>query len=422
MKMAKKIIALVLVLVFALSFAACGGGDDDASGSLNVGVILVGDETEAYSLAHMNGIDKAVEKLADEGIEVSVTYKKKIPESDEVTTNAKDLIANGNTLIVTNSYGHQDYLDDVIDAFPNVNFVSMTGDKAAQSGKSNYFNAFTKIYQARYISGVDAGLKLKELIDEGKLTKDAYPSAFDSDGNIKIGYVGAYPYAEVVSGYTAFYLGIKSVVENVAMTVKYTNSWFSEEKEAAVAEYLMKEGCVVIGQHADSTGAPAAVQKAHDENPDLICYSVGYNVSMKDVAPDVCLCSSSNNWDAYYYELFKAVATGTEIPQDWAKGYEDKAVGIAGLNEEICAEGTKAKNIELEAKLADGSLEVFDTSKFTYDGGKTLEDGYKANVIPDSNYEADTAVVSDGVFHESEARSAPYFEVRIDGITEVDAD
>ncbi len=417
----KRILAAVLALVFLFSFVGCGDKEeDDGTKSIRVGAILVGDETESYTLAHMEGMEKARETLAAEGINVELSYKKKIPEDESVKTNATDLIADGCNLVITNSYGHQYQLDDVIAQNPDVQFVSMTGDLAAASGAANYANAFTNIYEARYISGVVAGIKLQQLINDGKLTKENVPNSFDENGNIKVGYVGAFPYAEVVSGYTSFYLGIKSVVPNVVMTVKYTNSWFSEEREAAVAEYLMGLGCVIIGQHADSTGAPAAVEKAWQENNNLLCYSVGYNVSMLDTAPDVALTSASSNWNVYYEYLFRAVANGESVATDWAGGYSVRAVGITQMGNAV-PEGTRDQILVLEDKIRSGELKVFDTNNFTVNGEK-IADGYQANVIPDEAYAADTAVVEGGVFKESVYRSAPYFEIRIDGITEVASD
>ena len=126
-------------------------------------------------------------------------------------------------------------MQKVAEKNPNVTFVAMTGDTAATANLDNFCNAFTAVYESRYVSGVVAGMKIKELVDNGTLTKEAKPDAFDANGNIKIGYVGAFPYAEVVSGYTAFYLGVKSVVENVVMSVSYTNSWFDIAKEGAAA-------------------------------------------------------------------------------------------------------------------------------------------------------------------------------------------
>lgn len=424
----KKFLSILLVLVMVVSSLAvlnsCGGNDEgktddkgEAKKSLSVGVILVGDETEGYSLAHMNGIEDAVKALEEKGYDIDIQYKKKVGEDETVESNAKDLIANGCSLIITNSYGHQFHFNTVIEDYPDVQFVSMTGDLAAGSGLANYANAFTNIYESRYVSGVAAGLKIKALLDDGTLNEKDYPDAFDKDGNIKVGYVGAYAYQEVVSGYTAFYLGIKSVVENVAMTVKYTNSWFSEEREAAVAEYLMSEGCVIIGQHADSTGAPSAVQKALKDGSKL-CFSIGYNVSMLDAAPDAAITSATNNWGVYYTELFTNVIEGKEVPTNWAKGYVEGAVATTDLGT-AAAEGTAEKLEEVRAAIIDGSLKVFDCSKFTV-GGKTLTtytDAYQMDG-------QECLKTENGVtyFEESTLRSAPYFDIRIDGITEIDSD
>ena len=409
----KKVLAILLAMVFVLGIAACGKGETK-EGSLKVGAIMVGDESEGYTKAHMDGINDAVKKLQDEGYDISVDYKKMVPESAEVQSNAIDLIANGCTLIITNSYGHQDFIGEVAEKNPEINFVSMTGDKAAKSGLSNYFNAFTKVYESRYVSGIVAGMKIQSLLDSGELTKEAYPSSFDGD-NIKIGYVGAYNYAEVVSGYTAFYLGAKSVVDNIVMTVKYTNSWFDEQKEAAVAEYLMNQGCVIIGQHADSTGAPAAVQKAFTAGTNKMCFSVGYNVPMTKTGPDVVLTSASNNWEAYYETLFRAALEGAAIPQDWAEGYEKDAVYITELGTP-CAPGTQEAVDAAIAGIKDGSIKVFNTANFTV-GGQNLT-SYTDSFGMDG---AETIKSENGVtfFDESSLRSAPYFDIRIDGITEL---
>ncbi len=419
----KKLLALLMAAVLLFGLAACGGSGDDkgestGAESLKVGAILIGDETEGYTLAHMNGIEAAAAALEAEGKTVTIEYKKKIPEDTSVETNANNLIASGCDIIITNSYGHQFNLGTVIEDNPDITFVSMTGDLAAGTGLPNYVNAFTDVYESRYISGVIAGTKLKALLDSGELNADDYPKAYTENGAIKIGYVGAFNYAEVVSGYTAFYLGIKSVVENVEMIVKYTNSWFSEEREAAVGEYLLEQGCVIIGQHADSTGAPAAVQKANAAGTNTMCFSVGYNVSMLDVAPDVALTSASNNWEAYYETLFRAVLEGKEVPQDWSEGYNNDAVCCTELGS-ACAEGTKEAAEAAIAAIKDGSLKVFDCSKFTVDGKNitTYTAAYGMNG-------AECIKTENGVtyFEESVLRSAPYFDIRIDGITEIASD
>lgn len=412
----KKVIAILLMLTMVFSFAACGGDDADNAGSdLKIGVILVGDENEGYTYAHMEGIKTAAKNLgiADD----QIIWKYSVAEDESCFDAAADLADAGCTAIFSNSYGHQSYMVQAAEEYPDVQFVSMTGDTAAVCGLDNMHNAFTKVYESRYVSGIVAGMKLAELIENNEVPA----TGIDADGNYKIGYVGAYPYAEVVSGYTAFYLGIKSVVENVAMEVTYTNSWFDIAAEGTAAESLMADGCVIIGQHADSTGAPAAVQAAQEKG--TVAYSVGYNVDMLSVAPQAALTSATNNWAVYYEEAFKALMDGEDLAVDWSEGYETGAVAITELGES-CAEGTQEAVDEAIAAIKDGSLQVFDAGKWTVDGknlttytfDSTIIDFSTGNVVYEGQkYEA----IVDGAFVESNFRSAPYFDVRIDGITEL---
>ena len=407
----KKIIALVLAAVLCLCACAALAAD------LKVGVILVGDETEGYTLAHMNGIKAAAAEL---GVADSqIVWKYKVPEDQSCYDNALDLIGQGCNLIISNSYGHQTYMDLAAEEYPDVDFVSMTGDFAAISGKPNLKNAFTKIYEARYVSGVVAGMKVKELLDSGELSPEKQPNSFDGE-NVKIGYVGAFNYAEVVSGYTAFFLGIRSIVPNVTMEVMYTNSWFDIDKEGAAAEALVANGCVIIGQHADSTGAPAAVQKLLDNG--TICYSVGYNIDMLPTAPTAALTSPTNEWHVFYADLFSKKMNGEEIAQNWAEGYAKDAVAITTLGPS-CAAGTQEKVDEVVAALKDGSLKVFDTTTFTVGGEQVTSAPVDLSFMDWSTmtaiYEGETVeAIVDGAFEESSFRSAPYFALRIDGIVE----
>lgn len=435
--MKKKIVSMAVAAITALSLTACtnepapapanGEGDAQATESgdadvaptegvtgdaseVKIGVILVGDENEGYTYAHIDGVKKAAEAV---GIPAdNILWKYSIPEDESCYDAAIDLVDQGCTAVFSNSYGHQSFMQQAAEEEPDVQFVSMTGDTAAMSGLDNFSNAFTNIYEARYISGIVAGMKIAELVDAGELSDENY----DADGNVMIGYVGAYPYAEVVSGYTAFYLGVKSVYEKVSMEVIYTNSWFDIAAEGEAANSLMADGCVVIGQHADSTGAPTAVQAAHDAGKPV--YSVGYNVDMLGVAPTAALTSATNNWSVYYTEAFKDIVNGEKIPTDWAKGYNEDAVAITTLGES-CAAGTQEKVDEAIAAIKDGSLHVFDTDTFTVDGAKVDS----ALVDMDGDFENDDAeAVSDGYFHESELRAAPSFYLRIDGITELTAE
>ncbi len=414
MKM-KKILSAILVVAMMFALTACGSSSSGNGGSASdsdviVGVVLLGDENEAYTYAHIAGIKEAAKSLGLSDDQVKWKYS--IPEDNSCYDACVDLVGQGCNLIFTNSYGHQTYTQQAASEYPDITFVAMTGDTAVTSGLSNFKNAFTHVYQARYVSGVVAGMKIAELVEEGKLSDNNY----DSDGNVKIGYVGAYPYAEVVSGYTAFYLGVKSVYENVSMEVSYTNSWFDITAEGTSAESLIADGCVVISQHADSTGAPSAIQAAYENGS--VCYSVGYNIDMMSVAPDVALTSATNNWEVYYEYAIGTAMKGEEIATNWAEGYETGAVAITALGD-AAAEGTADKVAEVEAALKDGSLHVFDIESFTV-GGKTVD----SCVIDltgdyDTDDEEDKEAIWDGYFHESELRSAPSFELRIDGITEL---
>lgn len=424
MKRMKKALCLVLACMMTVMLAACGNKDTnngESSANIKIGVILVGDETEGYTKAHMDGIKEAAKEL---GIaDNQIIWKYKIQEDSTCYDSAVDLVAQGCNLIISNSYGHQTYMVQAAEEYPDVTFVSMTGDFAAISGQSNFKNAFTSVYESRYVSGVVAGMKLKELLDNGTVSAEKTPGSFDADGNVKIGYVGAFNYAEVVSGYTAFYLGVKSIVPNVVMEVMYTNSWFDIDKEAAAAEALVANGSVIIGQHADSTGAPAAVQKLLDNG--TVCYSVGYNIDMLETAPTAALTSATNNWSVYYKHAFETIMNGKELEVDWAKGYSEGAVDITTLGPS-CAEGTAEKVAEVEAGLKDGSLHVFDTATFTVGGQNVTSAPCDMSFMDWSTmtaiYQGETVeAIKDGYFAESYFRSAPYFSLRIDGITE-DAD
>ena len=380
----------------------------------------------------MDGIKEAASSL---GIaESQIIWKYKVEETSACLDAATDLVGQGCSLVISNSYGHQTFMVQAAEQFPDVTFVSMTGDFAAICGVPNMKNGFTKIYEARYVAGVVAGMKLEELISSGTISPESTPEHFDENGNAKIGYVGAYNYAEVVSGYTAFFLGVQSIVPNVVMEVNYTNSWFDIDKEAATAEALIANGCVIIGQHADSTGAPSACEKLLGQGK--VCYSVGYNVDMLETAPNAALTSPTNTWSEFYKDLFSLAKDGkaNEFGTDVAKGFTENGVAITALGP-ACAAGTAEKVAEVEAAIRDGSLHVFDTSKFTVSAEQTTCDvvtddaghltSCKVNMsfmdwsTMTAIYEGPTVeCITDGYFTESTLRSAPYFSVRIDGIVE----
>ena len=379
---------------------------------LKIGVVLIGDNTETYSKAHIDGIRTACENLGiDPDDSEQVIWKMTVGEDAACATALDELVAQGCNLIFTNSYGHQTYTQAAAEKYKDqdIQFVAMTGDTAISSGLDNLSNAFTEVYEARYVSGVVAGMKLKELVDAGKITD----KNMDADGNIKIGYVGAYPFAEVVSGYTAFYLGVKSVVENVSMSVSYTSSWHDSDKEAEAARSFISDGCVIISQHADSEGAPMAVQNAYNEG--TVVYSVSYNVDLTSIG-EAILTSATNNWAVYYEYAIKTAMNGGKIATNWIGGYEQDAVKITTLGSQAAA-GTEEKVNEVIAAIKAGTLHVFDTSKFTV-GGKNVTWAYASDSDGDFNYDCNN-VVADGYYHESYTQSAPSFTLRIDGITEL---
>ena len=401
----KKFLALALALIMVLSLVACGqeaapAEDGNEEAAVKIGVVLVGDENEGYTFAHIDGIRKA---MAACGLtEDNMVWCYNIPENSECYDKCIECVEEGCGLVITNSYSHQDFTKQAAEENPEVEFVAMTGDGAMKSGLSNFHNAFNMTFESRYVSGIVAGLKLKEMMDEGLVT-DPY-----------IGYVGAYPYAEVVSGYTGFFLGIKSIVPEAHMDVQYTNSWFNQQEEGKAAEALMGRGCCIIGQHADSTGAPAAVQAAKDAGKNV--YSVGYNVDMLRAAPTAALTSSTNDWSVFYTYLFKTYLAGETIVTDWSEGYETGAVAITALGPEV-AEGTADAVAAAEAAIKAGELHVFDTKTFTV-GGAEVTSALTFDSDGDWTNDTNEGIV-DGYYHESEYISAPSFSLRIDGITEL---
>ena len=392
----KKSIALVLALAVMTSglFAAKKEKKSKKTPTFKVGVIYIGDENEGYTEAHMKGVAEMKKAL---GLSDSqVIEKKGIPESEKAYDAAVDLAEQGCTYIIATSFGHESYLIQAAKEYPKIVFAHATGYQAAMSGLKNMHNFMPSIYQARYVSGIVAGLKLNEMIASKKIKAS----------EAKIGYVGAYPYAEVVSGYTSFFLGARSVCPSATMEVRYTNSWADMSLEKETAEALIAAKCVLISQHADTTGAPSACQ-AHG----VPC--VGYNVDMTAVAPDSALTSAAMNWGAFYTLSAKAVMNGQGFDVEWSKGYEEDAVYITKINSKVATSDAQAKTEAAEKAIKAGTLKVFNTKSFTVNG-KSIEDLIKAggDFAKYSNY------VKDGAFNEQNGFAAPAFDLRIDGIVE----
>ena len=430
-------LAVFMIAALCVSMASCGdsagNGEDGLTASplpaveltadfevpddFKVGFILLHDEASTYDLNFINAVNtvKEVLKLDDD----QVIFKKNIPESNDCYEAAADLVDEGCKVIFADSFGHETYLIKAAKEFTNVQFCHATGTMAHTENLANYHNAFASIYEGRYLAGVAAGMKLNEMIADGKITAD----------KAKMGYVGAFTYAEVISGYTSFYLGAKSVCPSVTMDVQFTGSWYDENEEKNAAIALMDAGCVLISQHADSMGAPSACEERGVPN-------VSYNGSTVEACPNTFIVSSKIDWSPYFMYMIKAVCTGTAIDVDWCGSSNTGSVVLTGINEKAAAEGTLAKLQEVAAKLKNGELHVFDTSTFTVtvvtegDNTKNVNatvdangklTSYKADVDTDAAYTGDTEVVKDGYFHESEDRSAPYFDIQIDGITLLNA-
>ena len=405
----KKFLALILALVMALSLVACGGGNNnetpddnnggDEAAKVKVGFITLHDENSTYDLNFINGAKEAIANL---GLtEDDYILKTNVPEGQECYEAAVDMVDAGCNIIFADSFGHEPYMIQAAQEFPEVQFCHSTGTRAHTEGLANYHNAFASIYEGRYLAGIAAGMKLNEMIEAGEFTAE----------EAKIGYVGAFTYAEVVSGYTSFFLGARSVCPTATMEVTFTGSWYDEALEKEGAQKLIDRGCKLISQHADSLGAPTACENAGVPN-------VSYNGSTKEAAPNTYIISSRIDWAPYYEYAIKAVMDGTAIDTDWTGTLATGSVVLTDLNTDVAAEGTQEAIDAAMAKLEKGELYVFDTNAFTVNGEALSS--YMADVDTDADYTADTEVVHDGYFSESEFRSAPYFDLEIDGITRLD--
>ena len=389
----KKLFSLVLAVVLC---AVCFGFTVAEGNTVKLGVILLHDEDSTYDLNFLNAVYEVRDTL---GIEVIV--KKNIPESNACYEAACELAEEGCTIVFADSFGHETYMIEAAKEYENVEFCHATGTMAHTEGLTNFHNAFAAIYEGRYLAGVAAGMKLNEIIAAGKL-KGEKPL---------MGYVGAFTYAEVISGYTSFFLGVRSVCPTATMEVTFTGSWYDPTAEKEGAQKLIQDGCKLISQHADSLGAPSACEEAGV--PD-----VSYNGSTKEAGPNTYLVSSRIDWEPYYEYAIKATMEGTPIDTDWTGTIATGSVKLTELNEGVVAPGTAEKLAEVQAALEAGTLHVFDTATFTKDGAVLTS--YLADVDTDPAYTPDTEVIKDGYFHESEFRSAPYFDLQIDGITLLD--
>ncbi len=395
----KKLIALLLAALMVFGMVACGNNseakgmtesplaakeivkDFEVNADFKIGFICLHDEKSTYDKNFLDAADEVIEALGltkDQYI-----IKINVPEGKECYEAAADLVDQGCKVVFANSFGHEDFMLQAAKEFPEVQFCHATGYKAHLENVANYHNAFASIYEGRYLAGIAAGMKLNEMIEAGEITAE----------QAKMGYVGAFTYAEVISGYSSFYLGAKSVCPSVTMDVQFTGSWYDAIEEQNAAEALIDRDCVLISQHADSMGAPGACEAAGVPN-------VSYNGATYDSCPETFIVSSRINWAPYFAYIIKCVNTGATIDTDWCGGINEGSVVLTGINENAAAEGTLEALKKAVEGLKDGSVNVFDTANFTVNGAAVTGD----NVV-------------DGIFEESKTQSAPYFDLKIDGIT-----
>ena len=355
----KKIIALALtlVMIFALAVPAASAEAKE----VKVGFIFLHDEQSTYDLNFMKAAQAACEKL---GIEY--VNKVGIPEGQECYEAAMDLVDEGCNIVFADSFGHEDYMIQAAMECPDVEFCHATGTRAHTEGLANYHNAFASIYEGRFLAGIAAGMKLKSMIDNGDITAD----------QAKIGYVGAFTYAEVISGYTSFFLGVRHVVPEATMEVTFTGSWYDLSLEAEGAQKLIDDGCVLISQHADSLGAPSTCEAAGIPN-------VSYNGSTIEAGPNTFIVSSRINWEPYFEYIIGQVQNGEAIDADWTGSIATGSVELTDVNEAVAAEGTVEAIEAAKAAFEAGELHVFDTDTFTVDGSKL--ESYMADVDTDSS-------------------------------------
>ncbi len=417
----KRILSVILVAVMLLScfaLASCEEKKNEEGGAASdfkLGVICLHDEKSTYDLNFIQAVEKAADALGLKDDQIVI--KKNIPEGNECYDAAADLVDEGCKVVFANSFGHESYLLKAAKEFKDVQFCHATGTMAHTEKLANFHNAFASIYEGRYLVGIAAGLKLKEMMEA------------DSTIVPKIGYVGAFTYAEVISGYTSFYLGVKEIVPEVTMEVQFTGSWYDEIEEKNAANALIENGCVLISQHADSMGAPSVCEEKGVPN-------ISYNVSNAEACPNTFIVASKIDWTPYFKLICEKTMAGkgNEIPTDYTGDLESGSVVLTEVNEKAAAKDTQKKIDEYKSQLQGINRDVFELKTFTVTVDDTknknatiTEKGvltsYLADVDTDEAFTGDTEAVSaDGkIFEESKHRSAPYFDLQIDGITLLNA-
>ena len=405
----KKVRLFTLLALPACCLTACGGTDykpepDFKASNVKVGLICLHGDYSTYDANFIDAMNQAKQEL---GFELQVAEN--IDEGQPCYDKAVQMAELGCNIIFADSFGHEPYMISAAKEYPEVLFCHATGTSAAKENLDNFGDAFAAIYEGRYLAGVAGGLKLAALYGNGN-------GANVSAENSVVGYVGAFTYAEIISGFTSFYLGVKSVVPNATMKVKYSGSWYDETEEKNIAnELISQEGCKLISQHADSHGAPQACQAAGVPN-------VSYNGSTLSDGPSTYLISSRINWAPYYKHVINNYVAARQkgnkraVENDFTGTLKDGSVEVLAASAN-CAEGTQAQLDAVKAELIAGTRHVFDTSKFTVGGAAPSAANMKPGDATWPNMPSNIDLLKDGYYHESEFRSAPSFDVIIDGIT-----
>ena len=385
----KKVLSILLALVMVvLCFAACGNTQDADQGDktqtatiaaipkdqLKIGVIHIGDPADGsgYSYTHDLGIQGMQKNLglSDDQIVRQLNISDK--DTTAIRNAIEDCIAQGCNVIFGTSYGYMDTMEALANEHPDVIFSHGTGYKSNGSNLNNYFG---RIYQARYLAGIAAGLKTK---------------------TNKIGYVSAYgtELAETCSGINAFALGVQSVNPDAVVYVKELQSWFDPANETAYAEALINMGCDVISQHCDTANPQIAAEKAG-------VFGCGYNSDMTKDAPKAHLTATIWNWDVYYTAAVQAVIDGKWVEfGNYYKGVKEGLCDVSPLSAN-CVPGTQEKIDAVKALYNDGSWDVFTGVKLSFDENNNviktdaaLKDNTGKEIVPAGGPSVEDSVIT----------------------------
>ena len=319
---------------------------------LTIGFIYDNDESTPYTYNFSLAKD-ALEKEFGERVDI-LTCSNVLDE--EMEEPLRDLAGKGCDIIFFN--GYSELVMKLAPEYPNIEFCQASYmDMSGVTVPENYHTFKGEAYQGRYVSGIAAGMKIKQMIAEGTITAD----------QAKVGFVAAFPTSEVISGYTAFILGVRSIVPQAVMRVCYTQTWSSYAQEKSAAEHLIDEGCVILSQHTDTIGPAIACEKASENKKEV--YFVGFSQSMSEVAPAASLVTSRICWETYILSAVEAMMLDKRIESivsgrihgtDVSAGFERGWVEMIDLNEQVAAPGTQeAMNNAIEQFKRSGGDFVF---------------------------------------------------------------